>query len=194
MVDFGNRFEDRRFAYQYLRRAVEAQLRVNPLIIALVPGQPTHGDLMFTEQHAHPDGFTCFNTGTTRVAEPYRELVDGWLPQTLHHITRADGTTDRSMIYIPCGTLGMDARPWYGADWSGPYVLGVTPGLFERHLEDIKAFIDSGKVTTLRTVILYAWNEWGEAAKSIEPSRVGGYSYTDVIRQVFGLTPRTQRP
>ena len=48
----------------------------------------------------------------------------------------------------------------------------------------------SGQVNTLNTVILYAWNEWGEAAAAIEPSKADGSRYADVVREVFGLVPR----
>ena len=46
----------------------------------------------------------------------------------------------------------------------------------------------------MNTLILYAWNEWGEAAAAIEPSSVTGYRYADVVRKVFGLIPRGERP
>jgi hypothetical protein len=61
-------------------------------------------------------------------------------------------------------------------------------------LIDIRSLIDSGKVRTLRTAIIYAWNEWGEAAASIEPSKMKGYEYADAIKEVFGLVPRSPRP
>ena len=61
---------------------------------------------------------------------------------------------------------------------------------FREHLANIRSFIDRHRVRTLNMVTLYAWNEWGEAAASIEPSRVDGYTYADAVRQVFDLKPR----
>jgi hypothetical protein len=206
LIDFSVPFggTDRAAAYESLRQAVRARVGADPLIIALMPGQATYNDLMFRRAHSHPDGFTCFNLGTVRPAEPYEELVQRWLPLTLRQVTRPDGTTDPATIYIPCGSLGMDARPWYKVGWSGyegktdpearPYVTGVTPEKFRQHLLDIKAFIDSNKVNTLKTTIIYAWNEWGEAAASIEPSKALRYRYADMIRQVFRLHARSAQP
>jgi Glycosyltransferase WbsX len=191
-------------AYEALRLAVRERLGVSPLIIYTLAPKNTHNDLVFRQKHDSPDGFTCFNMGTNRPAQPYDELVRDWLPRTLQQVKGENGI-DPSLMYIPCGSLGVDARPWYGIGWgqvqqddnavaSRPYVVGVTPALFRQHLADIKAFIDSNEVNTLRAAIIYAWNEWGEGAASIEPSRANGYEYADVIRDVFQLRPRAARP
>ena len=70
----------------------------------------------------------------------------------------------------------------------------VTPDLVRHHLQDIRDFINSRRVNTLRMAIIYAWNEWGEAAQSIEPSEANRYRYADLVRDVFQLTPNGARP
>ena len=208
-VDFSVPLADseRREAYRQLRSAVQAKTGVDPIILSFIPSKANYTDIRRRITDTGADGVTCFNVGSQRrQEEPYEELIQFWREAVTRHITRPDGTTDRAMIYVPCGTTGIDSRPWYGAraGWthyqgrqgpeSRPYVVGVTPKNFQRHLIDIRSLIDLGKVRTLRTAIIYAWNEWGEAAASIEPSKMKGYEYADAIKEVFGLVPRSPRP
>jgi hypothetical protein len=192
VVDFWLPLESRESAYKALRKAAKATLGVDPIVVLLIGGQPNYHDLYF-QSVTKPDGFTCFNMGTTRTAMPYAEVVQAWLPRTMAQLAPAGTAPDPNLMFIPCGSTGVDARPW-GAPASRSFAVNVTPELFRRHLEDIKSFIDSHQVNTHRTVILYAWNEWGEAARSIEPSEADGYQYAEVVRDVFGLIPRSERP
>ncbi len=192
IVDFWLPLQDRKTAYAVLRREVLSSIGVNPTIILLVGGRPAYRDLFF-QSVTGPNGFTCFNMGTTKPDEPYAALVAEWAQMMKTQIAAPGKPPDRSLTFLPCGTLGIDARPW-GVPESRPFVTGSSPDLFRRHLEEIKAFIDSNQVNTLRTTILYAWNEWGEAAHCIEPSETEGYRYADVVRDVFALSAKGSRP
>ena len=207
IVDFSLPFrtaEEKGLAYAELRAGVRERIGVEPLILALLGPDHFYANEQFARRKEHPDGFTCFHFPIARPAEPYDELTSGWIADMLAQIASPQGAIDKQTIYAPCGTIGQDARPWYGMGGgeltqltqpeARAYTLGTTPEAFERHLRDLKGFIDSGEARTLNTVILYAWNEWGEAAASIEPSRGAGYRYADVVRKVFGLIPRGERP
>ncbi|MCX7887592.1 MAG: glycoside hydrolase family 99-like domain-containing protein [Verrucomicrobiae bacterium] len=87
---------------------------------------------------------------------------------------------------IPPVFGGWDSRPWHGD--TGLVRTGRTPGLFERHLRDCKAFLDrrGGKM-----LFIEAWNEWGEGSY-IEPHREFGFGYLEAIRRVFA--PRSPKP
>jgi hypothetical protein len=190
--------------YAYLRTAVAERLGVSPLIINLLGPHATYRDLVYRAAKLHPDGFTCFNFPLEGQGEPYMSLARSWIPKLLGLTGLSGDQRDLSLTFIPCGSVGIDARPWYGIGWTGyegksgpysrPYTIHPTADEFRQHLEDLKRFIKSGRVRTLSTVILYAWNEWGEAAASIEPSKVTGYRYADTVRDVFGLVPLAARP
>jgi len=200
LIDFWLPFDGRAEAYAELRRSVREAIGVDPLIVLLLGGNPHYQDLQFQASHVHPDGFTCFNMGTTRPDKPYADVVHEWLANTLAQSGTPTSPPNRNLVLIPCGSLGIDARPWYQVGWSGPsaekrpFTTGVTPDLVRHHLQDIRDFIDSRRVNTLRMAIIYAWNEWGEAAQSIEPSEANRYRYADLVRDVFQLTPNGARP
>jgi hypothetical protein len=104
-------------------------------------------------------------------------------------------------LHVPCVSTGFDARPWYRITWgfdgvpidSFIYNTDITLSAFSDHLNEAKAYLDSRPSETSNMLVIYAWNEWAEGG-NIEPSRVGGYEYLDVIQSTFGLTSRTERP
>jgi hypothetical protein len=112
---------------------------------------------------------------------------------------------DPTLVYIPCGSMGEDARPWYRIEYGwkpgnglpGPdsraYTTRPTAAEFRDAMLDLKAFMQSGQLNTMNTVILYSWNEWGEGAAVLEPSLKEGYLYADIVRNVFGLVPRGRK-
>jgi hypothetical protein len=207
LVDFKLPFDDADAyarGYTRLRQNVIRRLGVPPLIINLLGAQASYRDLAYRAARLRPDGFTCFAFPTNEPVEPYMSLVQRWIP-SLRRLAGLNGSRrNPSLTFIPCGSVGIDARPWYGVGWTGyegktgpysrPYTTRPTPDEFRRHLEELKQFIAAGQVTTLNTVILYAWNEWGEAAASIEPGKTDGYRYADIVRDVLGLVPRATRP
>ena len=196
--------EQKAQAYEKLREATWNRMHVEPFILLMLGPFASYRDEVYNEKKLHPDGFTCFHFPVTRQGEPYGELTGGWISNMLQLISPPGGAPDRNLVFVPCGSIGVDSRPWYGIGWTGwegekgpesrPYTVGTTAAAFEKHLRDLKALIDSRQVETMRTLILYAWNEWGEAAASIEPSKVNGYAYADAISRVFELIPRSSRP
>lgn len=180
-------------AYAELRKQAYAALHVDPLIIRVLSSTATSGDEAYFARAANPDGFTCFSYPIRRGGEPYAEYIRDWLPAMVKQFGIRDGGYALSRMFIPCGSVGQDPRPWYkiGRESAGgpndmAFTVGTTPALFRDHVLALRGFLDSHEKLTKKMVILYAWNEWGEAAASIEPSRVDGQVYGDVVRDVFG--------
>jgi Glycosyltransferase WbsX len=204
VIDFSVNFiqsSDEIAAYAALREAAKSALGVDPMIVHMLPGGAKYGDMGYFQKMIHPDGFACFANLLTGSAEPYAKYIAQWIPKMTAQITPPGHTTIGTPTFIPCGSIGTDPRPWYeiGRDApNGPnsmeYTTGTTPALFRQHLIALKNFIAQNRRLTRGIVILYAWNEWGEAAAAIEPSMKEGYAYADVVREVFGLRPRGPRP
>lgn len=84
--------------------------------------------------------------------------------------------------------MGWDSRPWNETPffWSDN-----TPQKFRELCRRAKALMDAspGSGPEKRTAIFCCWNEFGEG-HYIEPTRGYGFSYLDVIREVFCEGPR----
>lgn len=85
-------------------------------------------------------------------------------------------------------TAGWNRRPWrefgdgaFHAQWN------CSPTLIEftEHLKAAKLVIDAAPRTTSRTVVVYAWNEYGEGAY-LAPSFGYGTGMLEAVREVFG--------
>jgi len=194
---------DAESGYAYLRQAVARATGQNPLIIQLLGGDNTWNDMTYQRTTVQPDGFTCFGAPIQGTPEPYQQYAASFVPWMMSQLTSPNGSIDPTLLYVPCGSVGQDARPWWQVGWgnwdyptpaSRPYNTGVSTSLWRQHLQQVKSLIDSQQFSTLNTVFLYAWNEWGESAQPIEPSLTLGYAYADVVRQVFGLLPRGVKP
>lgn len=202
IIDFDNQFSpgpDRVKAYQELRRAVQDRLHVNPFIVTLESYKADHRAYLWIEQALKADAVTCFHNPPQAPDESYAGDMAAWVSAILRPLTSPDGTVDRSLDFFPCGSAGMDNRPWLVAEDAGalamlPYHSGVSPEAFRTHLLSLKDLMDHSPDWTRRTALLYSWNEWGEGAEVIEPSQALGYRYADAVREVFGLVPRAPRP
>jgi hypothetical protein len=195
--------EEHKAALALLRQASRARLGVEPLVLVVLSSDDDHRKFVRLRDAWGVDGATCFGIHIAGAPEPYAEMIRQGLRQAREQTADPGGQIDSHMLYVPCGSTGIDARPWFRVGDFPRYDLGpdirprtTRPTLqeFRAHLADIRAFIDRHRVETLNMVTLYAWNEWGEAAASIEPSRIDGYAYADVVRQVFGLKPRASSP
>ena len=84
---------------------------------------------------------------------------------------------------ITAAMMGWDSRPWKETPffWSGN-----TPQKFRELCRRAKAVMDAspGSGPEKNTLIFCCWNEFGEG-HYIEPTRGYGFSYLDVIREVF---------
>jgi hypothetical protein len=84
--------------------------------------------------------------------------------------------------FIPV-TAGWNKRPW-GSNTPHDN-SSSTPESFEKHLIEAKKLVEKYPVKTLRTVIICAWNEFGEGSY-IEPTEKWGMRYLKAVRKVFG--------
>jgi hypothetical protein len=196
LVDFQFPFEKangRQRAYQALRQASQRYLGVNPLILYVLSGRNTIKDAEFQLKYSQPDGFTCFNVGTYATSESARQLLERWRAITA---SQTEGAA-KGYIYVPCATTGVDARPWFGIGWGNPhlsqgidhrpYIKDMTPSAFEQQLYQIKSLLDTSRFRSFDTTIIYSWNEWGEGAAVLEPSKISGSRYLEAIHSVFGF-------
>ena len=195
--------EEHKAALKLLRQTTQARLGIEPLVLVVLSGDDDYRKFVRLRDAWGVDGATCFGIHISGAPEPYSEMVRQGIQQTSKQATTEQGQVDSSMIYVPCGSTGIDARPWFRVGGFPRYDRGpdVRPRTtkptvqeFGEHLANIRSFIDHHEVRTLNMVTLYAWNEWGEAAVSIEPSRIDGYSYADAVRRVFDLKPRARHP
>jgi hypothetical protein len=187
-------------AYAALRQAAKSTLGIDPMIVRMLPAKAKYGDMAYFQKVVHPDGFACFAHAVTGSFEPYARYIADWTPEMTAQITPTGQSTIATPMFIPCGSIGQDPRPWYEIERGAPngpnsmaFTVGTTPALFRQHLDALKGFVEAHRRLTRGLAILYAWNEWGEAAAAIEPSAVDGYSYADVVREVFALQPRGPR-
>ncbi|MDK1031466.1 MAG: glycoside hydrolase family 99-like domain-containing protein [Planctomycetia bacterium] len=93
---------------------------------------------------------------------------------------------DRCTIpYWPVVMVGQDERPWHGD--KGVIFTDRTPENVAKACERVKKYVSDEK-----NVMVYCWNEWGEGAY-LEPTEKEGFTYLDVLREVFvpGAGPHT---
>ena len=186
--------DDDKFAVETLRDQVRERMGVDPFILWLYNPDynPEHTAYVASASGYGVDGFICFQYGPERPGEPYTEMLGRW--QMI--MNKLSG-----YFHVPCASTGFDARPWYRITWGNNnqsvnslnYNTDINLSAFSDHLKQVKAYLDSQPSETSRTLVIYAWNEWGEGG-IVEPSRVGGYEYLDTIQNIFGLTSQAARP
>lgn len=110
---------------------------------------------------------------------PFETLIEGYRRQWEH--LREQGSLPLAPIPV---SGGWDSRPWHGQNNLIRY--GRTPALFQQHVRDAKALLESGRVPagSPKAILIEAWNEWGEGSY-IEPHAEFGFGYLDAIREVF---------
>lgn len=88
---------------------------------------------------------------------------------------------------ITAAMMGWDSRPWSETAF---YWSDNTPEKFRQLCLRAKAVMDAKPTSgpEKNTIIFCCWNEFGEG-HYIEPTRGYGYSYLDVIREVFTTAP-----
>jgi len=187
---FTNALDERR-AVSFLRTATLSRTRKDPVVLPRFEGQ-TPIQLASVQTNLQTDGFADFQLGPSAPAEPYTETLSRW---------RSFTDQQAGFFHFVCASTGLDARPWWKVSWGPPtypnvdgvpYNTNITLEAFSNHLGVVKAYLDANPVETSKTLIIYAWNEWGEGG-IIEPSRVNGYRYLDTVKAVFGLSPTLSR-
>jgi hypothetical protein len=199
VVDFAWRFasaEQYKSAVTFLRQEAYRRLGVMPLIISLIGSKNTYNDLHYGWKVIGVDGFTCFQPPIEGSPEPYEKYIGEAIPWMKATMAPPNAVPSADLLYMPCGTIGRDSHPWQTNDaaQNAVWTVGTSRSLWREHLRQIRAFVDSGYVNTMKTVFLYAWNEWGESAEQIEPSRRHGYAFADEVREVFDLRSRGPSP
>jgi len=129
------------------------------------------------------DAVTAYNwpglgvsAGEKRV--PYAALVPAY-QQHWNQLLKED----TKAILLPLSG-GWDSRPWHGE--SALVRSERNPELFKQHLLDARKMLDenSGNPRVLPSILIEAWNEWGEGSY-IEPQKEFGFGYLDAVRSVF---------
>ena len=139
---------------------------------------PNGGFSVFSAYNYHGGADLKYAHGSL-LSRSYKELDEGYRDQWRWFIekTKAD-------YFVPM-TSGWDKRPWGGSvDPLHDRSLS-TPEEFGVHLMAARAFMDANPVRTRRLGIICCWNEFGEGS-FIEPTELGGFSYLDQVRRVFG--------
>lgn len=81
-------------------------------------------------------------------------------------------------------TSGWDRRPWGGSKNRLHDNSFSTPMSFKNHLLAARGYLDKYPDKTRKTVVIYAWNEYGEGAY-IEPTKKWSFEYLKAIKEVF---------
>lgn len=188
--------QDKIAAFNSLRSAVQAAIGVDPLIISVLPPSGNYDDLWWGWKMIGADGYTCFVAPMNGSPQSYPQYVNSYVSWMVGTMTSPQGQVDPTLTYMPCGSVGQDPRPWLSGPISPtqPWTFATNQTLWRQQLQSIQTFLSNAPVRTDDVVFLYAWNEWGESAHAIEPSKVNGYAYADIVREVFGLVPRTAKP
>jgi len=183
---FLDSIDDWPIAISFLRNYVIGQTGKNPVILWLYQEGQSSYDLEYVFNMMNVDGFAGFQLGPIIPAEPYEQTLSRW----------SSFTSERhGFFHFACASTGFDRRPWWQIGWGypgegvndRPYNTGISLQLFTEHLYVVKEYLDEHPIETSKTLIIYAWNEWGEGG-IIEPSVVHQYEYLDTIKSVFGLS------
>lgn len=116
-------------------------------------------------------------TGKESPATNYMQLLDGYKSQWKWIL-------DKSTLpyFIPV-TSGWDSRPW-GSN-SVHDQCSSTPQQFKTMLAEAKIAVDQFPDKTMGTILIYAWNEFGEGGY-IEPTQKWQFQYLQILKNVFG--------
>jgi hypothetical protein len=137
---------------------------------------PANGYDAMTAYNYHSTSFTGEFNDRERKATDYTQLMRGYESQWKWIL-------ENSVLpyFIPV-TAGWDANPW-GQHSSHDHCMS-TPKLFKKMVLDAKKVLDQYPEKTMRTILIYAWNEYGEGGY-IEPTRKWRFRYLKMIKNVF---------
>ena len=153
--------EEHKAALTQLRQAIQARLGTEPLVLVVLSGDDDYDKFVRLRDAWGVDGATCFGIHISGAPEPYSEMVRQGIRQTSKQATTQQGRVDSGMIYVPCGSTGIDARPWFRVGGFPRYDRGpdVRPRTtmptvqeFREHLANIRSFINRHRVRTLNMV------------------------------------------
>jgi hypothetical protein len=115
--------------------------------------------------------------GKEKFATSYDDLIEGYKSQWEWILKNS------YLPYFIPFSAGWNRRPW------GSNTLHdnceSTPESFKKMLVAGKSKMDQYPEKTMRTGIIYAWNEFGEGGY-IEPTKKWGFKYLQAVKDVFG--------
>jgi hypothetical protein len=131
------------------------------------------------------DAVTAYNYGKGYSGEMQNNKP---LPTTFAGL--AEGYRENWEWMVKQGTLpywlpvisGWNKRPW-GSDTPHDNCVS-TPASFAQHLKSAKTYLDQYPQKTRKTLVICAWNEFGEGSY-IEPTKQGGKANLEAIQAVF---------
>ena len=107
----------------------------------------------------------------------YSELMSGYM-QSWQWILN-----NSQLPYFVPVTAGWNSKPWGS---NTPHDESISdPSSFKNHLLEAKAMLDRYPDKTMKTVVICAWNEFGEGSY-IEPTKKWQFQYLQAIKDVFG--------
>jgi len=137
---------------------------------------PQNGYDALTAYNYHAKGFIGEFTGKETAANNYADLLDGYKSQWTWILNNS-----KLPFFLPI-TAGWDKRPW-GSN-SAHDSCASTPFSFKNMLKEAKAIIDRNPIKTEKTVLVCAWNEYGEGSY-IEPTKKWQFQYLEALKEVF---------
>jgi hypothetical protein len=137
---------------------------------------PKNGYDALTAYNYHSKGFFGGFTGKEPLAVNYTQLLDGYKCQWTWILENS-----RLPFFLPI-TAGWDKRPW-GSN-SVHDSCASTPELFMGMLKEAKAIVDRYPIKTEKTVLICAWNEYGEGSY-VEPTKKWQFKYLEAVKKVF---------
>ncbi len=138
---------------------------------------PESGYDALTAYNYHSAAFPGYFTGKEPNATSYEELTAGYVSQWSWIMSQS-----KLPYWVPLSS-GWDSRPW-GSNTPHDNSAGA-PESFKRMLLAGKKMMDQQPEKSMRTGIIYAWNEFGEGGY-IEPTKKWGFRYLQAIKDVFG--------
>lgn len=132
----------------------------------------------FSAYNFHGPATRSFAPGR-HVSHSYSELDLAYRDHWTWMLAHASG------LYVVPMSSGWDKRPWGGS--KDPLHDNSRSGLseFRLHLHAARKTMTENMMRTRGLGVICCWNEFGEGS-FIEPTRVGGFSYLEQVRAVFG--------
>jgi len=163
-------------------------LATRPFLVGVYSINSGDWNLTIPELSQEFDAVTLYNAGLAGGEAPYDTMVSAY---TSLWSQWSDAARELSVPIIPSAIPGFDDTLSYEhktRDWIVSRT-GASPSKFEQMLEGVKHYADG----RLKMLLITAWNEFAEGSV-IEPTKDNGFSYLNVIRDMFTERPSAGYP